>query len=118
MHIFILALTMLGILVLVVLASLQHRQKGIDKIKAVDGSDMMRTKILILDHIRSSTTAIPKISIIEGLEIPPKVFKTIISKLKQDKLITETLTHVKITTFGGNYYDTFVMHNKGNKWQR
>lgn len=117
MHIFILALTMVGLLILVVLAALQYRQKDIDRIKAVDGSDMMRTKIIVLDYIRKSTTAVPKISIIEGLEISPKVFKTIISKLKEDKLVTETTTHVKITTFGGNYYDTFVMHNKGDKWR-
>jgi len=112
MPIIIFMLTLFSICILVVVLLIRKRQKRVVSQNVVSGSSMEAKKILILKHLRKSNGAIPKVSIIEGLEIPPRTFKAVISLLRADRLITETPTHINITMFGRQYYDIFVKKNK------
>jgi len=92
---------------------IRRRQKKIVKESIASGSTLEAKEMLVLNHIIKSNTAIPKVSIIEGLEIPPNTFKAIISILRSKRLIVETPTHIRVTKFGRQYYDTFIKNDEG-----
>lgn len=67
-----------------------------------------KARLELFNYIRRSSTAIPKIDIITGLEIDPHYFKKLVKSLIDDGFITESSHSVKITKFGEQYYDKFI----------
>jgi len=112
MPIIIFMLTLFSICILVVVLIIRKRQERVVNQNITSSSSIETKKMLVLKHIIKSSTSIPKVSIIEGLEIPPHTFKAVVSLLRADRLITETPTHINITMFGRQYYDIFVKKNK------
>jgi len=73
-------------------------------IKAADENVMGK----ILEQIRSKKKATEKITVIEFLNLPPKLVSKIINNMLEKDLIRVDKTEVSISEFGKHYYDKFL----------
>ena len=66
----------------------------------------------ILKLLRNEKTASKRVTIIESLDISPKVFRQLLEKMLNLDLIRHTPDTVKITEFGKHYYDNFILNKR------
>ena len=63
-----------------------------------------KDKIKLLTYLKAKSIKFSKVSIMMNLEFSPEYLKKLIDSCEGDGLVTEFSEHIKLTTFGREYY--------------